>query len=142
MLILKRKSCKSCLVYKECRDTAASWIFLFIGLLATVAIRAVNLIMDFSPLWAKVCWYIGVGGFLIYFLYKFRQDRKIQDELKRRMLGEKLSGNPELTAEDREFLQSILCKLKSTKDSINYFFIFLTSALALIAGIYLDFIKK
>ncbi len=136
------RSCKNCSAYKECRDTAASWIFLFIGLLATIAIRAVNLFLEFSPLWAKTFWYIGVGGFFIYFLYKFKQDRNIQKEIAKRLLSQKLSGNQGISAEDREFLKTILCKLKSTKDAINYFFIFFTSGLALILGIYLDFIRR
>jgi hypothetical protein len=137
----KRGNCKSCPAHKGCRDTAASWFFLFIGLLATIAIRAVNLFLDFSPLWAKIFWYIGVVGFFIYFLYKFRQDRKIQNEIRKRLLAQKLSGNQDISAEDREFLRTILCKLKSNKDVINYFFIFSTSGLALILGVYLDFIR-
>jgi len=137
----KQKNCKNCLLYKECRDTASSWFFLFIGIVATIAIRIVNLFLDFSPLWAKIFWYIGIGGFFIYFLYKFRQDRGIQKELAKRMLTQKLRGNQEIAAEDREFLGVILCKLKSKKDAVNYFFIFLTSGLALILGVYLDLIK-
>jgi hypothetical protein len=118
-----------------------SWFFLFIGLLATIAIRVVNFFLDSNPLWAKIFWYAGVGGFFVYFLYKFRQDRNIQKELKKRLLSQKLSNNQEISAEDRRFLKAILCELKSNKDTINYFFIFLTSGLALIIGIYLDFLK-
>lgn len=136
------KNCKICPAYQECRDTFASWIFLFIGLLATIAIRAVNLFYDFSPLWAKVFWYIGVGGFFIYFLYKFRQDSIIQRELAKRELAQKLSGTGQIVSEDREFLKAILCKLKSNKDTINYFFIFSSSGVALVVGIYLDFIRR
>lgn len=138
---IEQGNCKGCSVYEGCRDTAASWIFLFIGLLATIALRAVNLFLGFSPLWAKICWYIGVGGFFIYFLYKFRQDRFIHNELAKMALEQKLSADQGLSATDREFLRAILCRLKSTKDTINYFFIFFTSGLALILGVYLDFIK-
>ncbi len=138
---VKCKNSKTCPAYNECRDSLASWIFLFIGLLATIAVRLVNLFLEFNPLWARIFWYTGIGGFFIYFLYKFRQDRNIQRELARRELSRKLSGDQEISLEDREFIKTILCKLKSSKDTINYFFIFLTSGLALILGIYLDFMR-
>ena len=136
------KNCKNCFIYQHCKDTFTSWVILFIGLLATISVRVVNLFLDFSPFWAKVFWYIGVGGFFIYFLYKFKQDRNIQKEILKRELVQKLSREEIISFEDREFLKTLFCKFKSNKDAINYFFIFFTSGLALVLGIYLDFIKK
>ena len=137
----KTKSCKRCPAYKKCRDTAASWFFFFTGLLATIAIRAVNIFLDTSPLWAKISWYIGIVGFLLYFLYKFNQDRGLQKNIEKIQLSEKLLARASLSPADYEFLTLVVCKLKSKKDAINYFFIFFTSVLALLLGIYQDFLR-
>lgn len=137
----EKQNCRDCVSHKLCRDNAVSWFFLFVGLIATIAIRIVNLMMDFSSLWAKIFWYIGVGGFLIYFLYKFYQDRLLQKKIEKIRLLERLVRKDSLFEQDYDFLMSVICKLKSRKDTINYFFIFFTSALALILGVYQDFLK-
>lgn len=137
----KTKSCKDCPAYKKCRDTAGSWLVFFIGLLATIAIRVVNLFLDANPLWAKISWYIGIVGFLLYFLYKFNQDRGLQRNIEKIQLSERLLTKGSLSSADYEFLTLVICKLKSKKDAINYFFIFFTSALALLLGIYQDFLR-
>jgi len=135
----KAVNCRSCKEFKRCRDSAASWVFLFIGLIATIAIRLVNLVIDYGQFWAKLFWYIGVVGFLVYFLYKFRQDRAVQNELKNLKLADKLLLKEKLSDTDYEFLKTAVCRLKSNKDTINYFFIFFTSAIALILGVVQDF---
>ena len=135
----KAKTCKNCSEFKRCQDNALSWAFLFIGLIATLAVRLVNLVIDFHQLWAKLFWYIGIGGFFIYFLYKFQQDRAVQQELARINLANRLNRKEALSDSDYEFLRATVCRLKSTKDSINYFFIFFTSAIALLLGVVQDF---
>jgi hypothetical protein len=137
---MKNCHCKDCISFKNCRDSAASWIFLFIGLLATLAVRVVNLVTSFGPFWPKLSWYVGVGGFFIYFLYKFRQDRAISRQLQKSDLNRRLTNKENLTEEDNAFLKATICRLRSKKDSINYFFIFFSSILALIIGIYQDFL--
>lgn len=64
--------------------------FLFIALIATIAIRVVNVVLDFSMVWAKTFWHIGVLGFLLYFLYRFRYDNILHRELGRTKLADKM----------------------------------------------------
>ena len=135
------KKCINCENLKDCRDSASSWFFLFTGLVATVAVRVVNIAMDFSPFWAKVAWYIGILGFLVYFLYKYRQQRTMRKFLVNSDIIQKLKKGSALLAQESKCLSSVLCALRSRKDSINYFFIFSTSALALLLGIYQDFLR-
>jgi len=136
------KRCTDCSAYNQCRDTATSWLFLFVGLIATISIRLVNLVLHLDPLWPKLFWYVGVGGFCIYFLYKFRQDKIMQKSLVSGGISGKISGRENLEEADYEFLDGLLCRLKSKKDSINYFFIFFTSVLVLIVAIYQDFFRR
>ena len=135
------KTCRNCKAFDDCRDNASSWAFLFIGLLATIAIRAVNIVIDFSLPLAKLSWYIGIAGFLVYFLYQYRQRRRMHRFLIGSDMVQKLKNGHELSAQESEFLSSVLCGLRSQKDIVNYFMIFLTSALALALGIYQDFIR-
>lgn len=133
--------CRDCNRLKKCKEPFVSWIYFFIAILASIGIRAVNVVLDFSPLYAKIFWYIGVGGFFIFFLYKFYVDNLFQKELKKTNIIEKLFSRSQLTEHDYEVLTTIICKLNSPKDKINYFFIFFSSAVALIFALYLDFFK-
>jgi hypothetical protein len=137
----KTQTCKDCSEFKRCQDSAVSWLFLFIGLIATIAVRLVNLVIDFKPIWAKLFWYIGIAGFFIYFLYKFRQDHAVHKELEKNRLSGKLSRREALSDQDYEFLSATVCRLKSTKDAVNYFFIFFSSAIALVLAIVQDFFR-
>ena len=138
----KGSNCASCPAFSHCRDSGASWLFLFIGLVATVAVRLVNIVAGFGAFWPKFTWYLGVAGFLVYFLYKFRQDRAIQRQLRISSLGKRLRDEEKLTAEDYAFLRAAVCRLRSKKDGINYFFIFFTSALSLLIALYQDFLAR
>ena len=73
--------CYDCFRLKRCKDPIVSWLFFFVALIAVIAIRAVNVVLDVSPVLAKVFWYIGVGGFFIFFIYKFRYDNILHREL-------------------------------------------------------------
>jgi len=62
-------------------------------------------------------------------------------ELEKTDLVDKLLNNQALDNHDREVLGTIVCRLSSKKDKINYLFIFFFSGLALALAIYVDFIK-
>lgn len=111
------------------------------GLFATVSLRAVNVVLNVNPLWAKIFWYAGVGGFFVFFVYKFRYYTLMQEEIKRQGLTDKLLFKEELSSRDYELLGTIICKLSSGKDKINFFFIFLFSAVAIIVAVYMDLLK-
>lgn len=136
------EKCVNCQLQHQCSDSAASWIFLFIGLIATIAVRLVNLMIGINPFWAKAFWYIGIVGFAVYFLYKFRQDIRIKAQLRALDLDQKLAGKGGLSEQEYAFLGALLCSLRSKKDAVNYFFIFFTSAFALAIGIFQDFIFR
>jgi hypothetical protein len=51
---------------------------------------------------------------------------------------DKIAQGDKITEGDRQLMGSILCSLSSNKDRINYFLIFVSSALALIVALYFD----
>jgi hypothetical protein len=138
---MKDKICVNCSQKKNCQDTFISWVFFIIGLIATVAIRIVTVLMNIHQVYGKIAWYIGVGGFLVFFIYKFNTNRRLARLIDEEDLIEKARGQKSLSAEEYDFIAGILCSLKSDKERINYFFIFAVSAAALILAVYFDFIK-
>ena len=137
-----KKQCTNCQAANMCRDSALSWVFLLIGVIATISIRVVNLVLYFGAFWPKFFWYLGVAGFFLYFLYKFREDKIVRKSLEKHQIHHKLSANQSLDQVEKEFLRIMLCRMRSNKDAINYFFIFSSSAIVLLLAVYQDFIKK
>ena len=135
------KKCIGCSERKNCRDSFTSWTFFIIGLVATVAIRVVTVLIHVDPIYAKLAWYIGVGGFFIFFIYKFRINQARARLINRQDLVNKIDDKKQLTEDDYNLIGVILCALSSRKERINYFFIFFLSALALVLAIYMDFLK-
>ena len=118
-----------------------SWLFFIIGLLATVAIRVVTVLMHLNPTYGKIAWYVGVGGFLLFFIYKFRINQTRAKVIDERNLVNKIAEQKGLTKDDYSLISAILCSLISKKETINYFFIFALSAIALIVAIYIDLFR-
>lgn len=137
-----KKQCLNCQALDSCQDSALSWIFLLVGVVATISVRLVTLVSGFGAFWPKFFWYLGVGGFFLYFLYKFREDKVLREELEKYQINRKLSAGEFLEPEEKEFLRILFCRLRSNKDAINYFFIFSSSAIVLLLAVYQDFIKK
>ena len=138
---MNKKKCENCAEYRRCRDSYASWIFFIIGLIATIAVRAVTVLMHVNPVHGKIAWYIGIVGFLLFFIYKFKVSHARTELIKRAGLVDKIVDEKELTKEDYKLIGSLLCSVSSNKEKVNYFFIFALSAVALILAVYMDFVR-
>jgi hypothetical protein len=110
-------------------------------MISTIAVRVVTVLAHLNPAWGQISWYIGVTGFFIFFVYKFRVDRARFRLIVKSKLMDKISHDEKIERADRELIGSILCALSSSRDRINYLLIFVSSALALIIAMYFDFIK-
>ena len=141
MSMKPKKNCLSCREYKNCQDSLVSWFFFIIGIVATVAIRVVTMLIHLDPIYGKIAWYVGVGGFFIFFIYKFKVGQARAKLIKERGLVDKINAQKELAQEDYAAVGDILCSLGSNKERINYFFIFILSAIALVLALYMDFLK-
>jgi len=140
-MAIKNNKCINCPEYKNCNDSFASWIFFIIGIIATIAIRVVTVLIHVNPIYSKIAWYIGVGGFFAFFVYKFKVNRSRSKVITDRRLLEKMRDRRALKEEDYNLISSILCGLNSRKETINYVFIFGLSAVAILLAVYMDFIK-
>ncbi|MFC1658548.1 hypothetical protein ACFL1D_04085 [Candidatus Omnitrophota bacterium] len=138
---MNKTKCITCSEYSNCRDSFASWIFFIVGLIATVAIRIVTVLINIDQRYAKLAWYVGVGGFFFFFVYKFKVNQARAKSIRQQNLVEKVALGKQLSNEDYSLISAILCGLSSKKERINYLFIFGLSAAALILAVYMDFFK-
>lgn len=86
-------------------------------------------------------WYIGTIGFVIYFAHRFQISEKREKLIVSTQLIQKVSGLKDVSDEQKEALRYILGTLVSSRERWNYIFIFASSAIAFVIGIYLDFIR-
>jgi hypothetical protein len=135
------RTCVNCRELKRCRENRASWVFFIIGMISTIAVRVVTVLAHLNPIYGQIAWYVGVFGFFIFFVYKFRVDRARYRIIVKSGLMEKVAQGDAIAKEDRALIGSILCALSSSKDRINYILIFVSSALAILMAVYFDFIK-
>ena len=138
---MKDRECLACAEYKRCRDSYTSWFFFILGLIATISIRIVTVLMHLNPIYGKVAWYTGVGGFFIFFLYKYRVNTSRARFVEERRLVEKINNQRKLEEEDYRLVSAILCGISSKKDRINYLFIFGLSLLAIVLALYFDLFR-
>ncbi|MFC1568488.1 hypothetical protein ACFL37_02175 [Candidatus Margulisiibacteriota bacterium] len=135
------KKCVDCALKKQCQDSFAAWVFFVIGLVATVAIRVVTVLMAIDPFLGKLAWYVGVGGFFAFFVYKFNANRSLARLIDKEDLI-KLAGEQKgFSGEQYGLISAILCNIRSEKERINYFFIFAVSAVALLIALYFDLFR-
>ncbi len=133
------KKCVSCREYKNCQDSFASWFFFIVGIISTVAIRSLSFLVHLGPIYGKIAWYTGVGGFLVFFIYKFKVEQSRAKIIKEMGLVDKINYKEKLTQEDYSAIGAMLCGIGSNKERINYLFIFALSAFALVLALYMDF---
>ena len=46
--------------------------FFVLGLLSSIAFRAIILFQKFHPDWVRPVWYVGVIGYMLFFMYRYR----------------------------------------------------------------------
>ncbi|OGF14848.1 hypothetical protein A3G56_02145 [Candidatus Falkowbacteria bacterium RIFCSPLOWO2_12_FULL_45_10] len=113
----------------------------WVGIIATVAYRAIVVLNYYSAFWVQILWYIGTIGFVWYFAHRFRVENGRERLIKEKRLTYKITSNKKLNENDREALAYVLKSLQSSKARWNYIAIFFFSALALIYGVYADLIN-
>ena len=134
------KKCKGCDRYKECRDSAWSWVFLFLGIIAAIAMRVVAVFIHTNPVYAKVAWYIGIAFFFMFFIYRYNVSRTRSGSIIENELIKKIKEEKDLAREDRKMIGQILCGLTSRKERINFVVIFVLSGIALIIAVIADLV--
>lgn len=115
--------------------------FFSLGLLSAIAFRAIIVFQHLEPDWVRPVWYIGIGGYLLFFLYRYKISKKRKKAISDFGLLEKVENNADLSDEDREVLLYLLSSIKVSLEDLNYVLIFLLSIAAIAADIILYVVK-
>lgn len=115
--------------------------YLWSGIIATLAYRIIIVLTNTGNFWIKLSWYIGTIGFIIYFIHRYQISEKRAEIIRKYRLEEKTRQLENLSAEDKEAMKYIFHSLHVSSEKIIFIVIFVSSALALLAGIYLDFLR-
>lgn len=116
--------------------------FFWAGILATFCYRAIVVVNNYSQFWAQVFWYVGTVGFIFYFAHRYQISEKRAKLIREYKLDEKIKMSSDFSPDEKDVMKYIFDTLQSSKEKWNYYFIFASSAVALILGFYLDFVRK
>jgi len=108
--------------------------FFLLGLLSSLAFRAIILFQKFNPNWVRPVWYFGVIGYMLFFMYRYRISSRRKRTIRQTNIIEKLGAGQTLSAEDREAALYLLSSIQKSPEDWNYMAIFVLS----IAAIALD----
>lgn len=114
-------------------------LYFWIGIMATLAYRVIVVLNNVGAVWVQVAWYIGTVGFSLYFIHRYDVSTKRARIIEHYRLAERLQEVGELTDQEKAAAAYVFSTLRSSKEKWNYVIIFVSSGLALIAGIILDF---
>ena len=120
------------------RPSAVKWSFFVIGIVATLAYRIIIILNLYDPIWVKISWYIGTGGFILYFGYLYNLQHKRSKLAIKYNLLDAVKGIKTIKGKQKEALRYIIKSNATSKAKWNSAVIFILSLLALIVGIVLD----
>ncbi len=110
--------------------------FFFIGLVSAFAFRSIIVLERFDPSWVRPVWYVGVCGYIGFFLYRFSITKKRKGAVRDFRLIEKVHSGACLSQEDREVVIYLLSSIQKSREDINYLVIFILSILAVLTDIF------
>jgi hypothetical protein len=134
-----KENCGACAARALCANSRTSLVFFLIGIVATVAMRVIEPLRTIGPAYAKASWYIGVAGFFLFFIYKYRELAMKSGLIRDNRLLEKLSNEKALSGDDYSILAALVCSQDNRKERENFFIIFASSAIVLLFALYSDF---
>ena len=112
-------------------------LFFVIGLISALAFRVLIVFVHTTPELFRPVWYVGIIGYILFFLYRYTISRKRKKAIAEYDLITKLQHNLCLTEEDREVVVYLLFSIQKSRENINYLFIFALSLIAVAADIML-----
>lgn len=105
--------------------------FFLLGLMSSVAFRAIILFQKYQPGWVRPVWYFGVIGYLIFFLYRYLISQRRKRAITQTQIIPKLQAGESLGAEDRAAALYLLNSIRKSQEDWNYLAIFVLSLIAI-----------
>ncbi len=105
--------------------------FFVLGLLSSVAFRAIILLQKFSPGWVRPVWYFGVIGYMLFFMYRYKISCRRKNTIRQSDIINKLKSARELSETDRDAALYLVNSIQKSPEDWNYLAIFILSLAAM-----------
>jgi len=105
--------------------------FFLLGLLSSVAFRAIILLQKYSPDWVRPVWYFGVFGYMLFFIYRYYISHRRKRAIEQTNVIEKIRTGETLSADDRDAALYLLNSVRKSQEDWNYLAIFVLSIVAI-----------
>ena len=107
-------------------------LFFVIGLLSALSFRLLLVVQEMAPQLFKAAWYSGIIGYILFFSFRYAISHKRKKAIIQSNLIEQINNGEQLSEEDKQAVIYLLSSIKKSREDLNYMFIFLTSALAVL----------
>jgi hypothetical protein len=105
--------------------------FFLVGVLSSVAFRAIILLQTYDPRWVRPVWYLGVIGYMLFFIYRYYISQRRKRVIAESGIIEKIRDGDFLDQDDRAAALYLLNSVRKSPEDWNYMVIFILSALAI-----------
>jgi hypothetical protein len=105
--------------------------FFLLGLLSSVAFRAIILLQKYSPGWVRPVWYFGVLGYMLFFIYRYYISHRRKRAIAHTNVIEKIRAGGTLSSDDRDAALYLLNSVRKSQEDWNYLAIFVLSVIAI-----------
>ncbi|MEI8063158.1 MAG: hypothetical protein WCH84_03745 [Verrucomicrobiota bacterium] len=105
--------------------------FFLLGLLSSVAFRAIILLQKYEPRYVRPVWYFGVIGYMVFFIYRYYISQRRKRTIIRSNLIEKIRTGVPLTPEEHAANLYLLNSIQKSQEDWNYLAIFILSIVAM-----------
>ncbi len=105
--------------------------FFIIGLLSSVAFRAIIVCQKYTPGWVRPLWYVGVIGYMLFFIYRYFISARRKRTIRESNVIEKIRAGENLNADDRAAALYLLNSVRASHEDWNYLAIFILSIVAM-----------
>ena len=116
------------------------YAFFVLGIVSSLAIRLIILFRHINPDFIRPTWYAGVVGYIVFFAYRYYITSKRKSLILKHDLIRKINNIQEIDSGDRELLEYIVTSIVKSKEHINYMFIFISSIVAIIIDLVLEYL--
>lgn len=113
-------------------------LFFVIGLLSALSFRLLLIVQEMAPDMFKAVWYSGIIGYILFFSFRYFISQKRKKAITQSNLIEQIENGETLSENDRQAVIYLLSSIQKSREDLNYMFIFLTSALAVLYDLLTD----
>jgi hypothetical protein len=93
--------------------------------------RAIIILQRYTPGWVRPVWYLGVVGYMIFFMYRYFISQRRKRTIAHSGIIEKIRDGSTLNMEEREAALYLLNSVRASQEDWNYLAIFVLSIVAI-----------